>query len=114
MKTVCFVLDCFPHSWQVIPIAARLVVHLLLRTMPTVLLCVGLYVVLIGEFLVIDHAELALLCDGEVCFAIIMHRLSFIGAMQCIFSSGVTTVSCRNPLTSENMIPHKFQVISPR
>lgn len=52
------------------PIAAQLVVHLLLRTMPTVLICVGLYVVLIAEFLILDHAELALLCDGEVRLAV--------------------------------------------
>lgn len=52
---------------QVVPIAAQLVVHLLLRTIPTVLVCIGLYVVLYGEFLLIDNAELALSCGSEVC-----------------------------------------------
>lgn len=60
----------YPNRCQVVPIAARLVVHLLLRTIPTALICVGLYVVLLGEFLVIDDAELALSCGGEVCCTI--------------------------------------------
>lgn len=55
------------HRSQVIPIAPRLVVHLLLRTVPTILICLGLYVVLFGEFLVKSDPELASTCVGQVC-----------------------------------------------
>lgn len=51
---------------QIVPIAARLVVHLLLRTIPTVLICVGLYVVLLAQFIVIHDDDLAASCSGEV------------------------------------------------
>lgn len=51
---------------QIVPIAARLVVHLLLRTIPTVLICVGLYVVLLAQFIVIHDDDLASSCLGEV------------------------------------------------
>lgn len=57
---------CPRNLCQVIPIATRLVVHLLLRTMPTVLICVALYVVLLGEFTLIDDTQLKLSCDSEV------------------------------------------------
>ena len=51
---------------QIVPIAARLVVHLLLRTIPTVLICVGLYVVLLAQFIVVHDDDLAASCLGEV------------------------------------------------
>lgn len=51
---------------QTVPIAARLGWHLLLRTIPTVLICVGLYVVLLAQFIVIHDEDLASSCLGEV------------------------------------------------
>lgn len=57
-------LCCVPR--QIVPIAARLVVHLLLRTIPTVLICVGLYVVLLAQFIVAHDDDLASACLGEV------------------------------------------------
>ncbi|CAB1120292.1 unnamed protein product [Ectocarpus sp. CCAP 1310/34] len=51
---------------KVVPIAGRLVVHLLLRTFPTVFICVGLYVVLVAQFIIANDAELVSSCgNGE-------------------------------------------------
>jgi len=49
-----------------VPIAARLVLHLILRTVPTVLICVGLYVVLLAQFIVNNDADLGSSCVGQV------------------------------------------------
>lgn len=55
---------CMPR--QLVPIAASLVVHLLLHTIPTVLTCVELYVVLMAQFIVVHDDDLDLSCLGEV------------------------------------------------
>lgn len=54
------------QTLQVVPIAPQLVMHLLLRTIPTTLLCLSLYIYLLGEFLLLAHSELASTCAGEV------------------------------------------------
>lgn len=65
----CMMVRTTPLS-QVVPIAPRLVVHFLLRTMPTALICIGLYIVLFGDLLILDSPELALRCSEKVCLLV--------------------------------------------